>query len=188
MFTVADGPMALQAELVRALSLSLNATKLDGSDLEGRFCAALAAVWNGKKGTVALLLRNLDKPILRRHVFSGPLTSAKAVASAVDEGIAFAESMGFKMDQPDFAELDEPEQTERLGCWNDLRRAKNKVSHIKIARTGAGARGKAAAKPAAASEPESAAEPGKAVLGRLALVRQDTSGLAGPLARLLSYF
>ena len=74
MFTVADGPTAVRAELVRALSLSLNAIEPEGADLDGRFCAALAAVWNGKKGTVALLLRHLDEPVLRRHVFSGPLT------------------------------------------------------------------------------------------------------------------
>jgi hypothetical protein len=147
-------------------------------------------VWNGKKGTVALLLRNVDKPILRRQVFSGPLTSSEAVASAVEEGIALAESMGFTMDPSEFPELDEPEQSERLGCWNDLRRVKNKVRHIKDAKPAAPARKKAGATRAAAREPQAAAEapPGKAVLGRLELVRQDSSGRAGPLARLLSYF
>jgi len=190
MFTVADGPTAVRAELVRALSLSLNAIEPEGADLDGRFCAALAAVWNGKKATVALLLRHVDKPVLRRHVFSGPLTSAEAVASAVDEGLALAETMGFTMDDAEFVELDEAEQAERLGCWNDLRRVKNKVSHIDVAGTRAPGPEQAEAGPAVPTEPQPAAgaPPGKVALGRLELVSQDSSGRAGPLARLLSYF
>ena len=71
MFAQADGPTALRAELVFALALSLDQAELSLPDGDGPYCAAMAAVWNGKKGTVAVLLRHLKQPIVIRHVFQG---------------------------------------------------------------------------------------------------------------------
>lgn len=187
MFTVADGPTALRGELVCALSLSMNATELADGAPPGRCCAALAAVWNGRKGTVALLLRSLDEPAVQRHVFSGPLTSEDAVLTAVDEGLALAESFGFSMDSPEFGELDEEKQRERLGSWNEVRKVKKTVHYMDAAAASAPVAAKASARPDAREETGDPT-PGKAVLGRLSLVRQETGEQAGPLARLLSFF
>ena len=130
MFAQANGPTALRPELIFALSLSLDEAELSLPAGDGPYCAALAAAWNGKKGTVAVLLRHLKEPIVIRHVFNGRLASEEAVNSAVDEGIAFAESLGFAMDHPAFRDIGARQQKQRLGAWNDLRRTKKRVRHL----------------------------------------------------------
>lgn len=130
MFVETDGPTALRAKIVRALSLSLDVVEISGSGGPGRFCAALGAVWNGRKGYVAILLRRVDEPALRRFVFDQPLLTEEALASAIDEGIAFVESMGFTLDHPEFAGLDTEEQGRRLNTWNDIRKTHRSPRHL----------------------------------------------------------
>ncbi len=151
-----------------ALSLSLNAVEVDG---EGPFCALIAGAWNGKSGTVALLLRHMKEPKLRRFLFGGPLESEAAVHSAVDEGISFCTSMGFSLDHPAFSDIGERQQKQRMAIWKSIRRVKSRLRHLSSAR------------------PKRAEASGKTVLGRLKLVRQKNGGQRlEPLARLLSYF
>ncbi len=170
MFRESEGPTALRAEFVCALSLSLNAVEVDG---EGPFCAVVAGAWNGKSGTVTLLLRHMEEPKLRRFLFEGPLKNEAAVHSAVDEGISFCKSMGFSLDHPAFTDIGERRQKQRMAIWKSIRKLKSGLRHLSSA-------GPKRAKPAV---------PGKTVLGRLALVRQQNGGRrVEPLARLLSYF
>ena len=61
-----EGPTALREDLVHALSLSLNVAQISGRGGSGRFCAALSAVWNGKLGSVAVLLHEVDGEAIRR--------------------------------------------------------------------------------------------------------------------------
>ncbi len=110
------------------------------------------------------------------------------------------------MDHPAFRDIGARQQKQRLGAWNDLRRTKKRVRHLSAR---ASKKDKASEPGPPGVEPESlepepeaqdagsgaeargAAEEaalGKAVLGRLALVRQKTGGHVDPLARLLSYF
>src|SRR5262245_29337299 len=121
MFAKSDGPTALRAELVRALSFSDGKIEQpgDGESLV-ESVAALAAVWNGRKGYVALLVRAVSPARLERWVSEAAITSAEALAEVTREAIAFAESLGFAMDAPDFAELSEVERDARMSRWNKL--------------------------------------------------------------------
>ena len=158
MFIEADGPTALRPDLIRALSLSVDVVRLEGDGTSGRFCAALSAVWNGSKGFVGVLLRNVEDPVVRRFVMDGPIDSEGALNSAVDEGIAFAESLGFKMDHPEFVTLEADDRARRVHAWNDVRKPVRRVRHLdlsKPSKTGTAPTGmsKPAARPAAAPPP-----------------------------------
>lgn len=176
MFKEKDGPTALRRELVQALSLSRNLAEVEAADGAEHCCAGLVAVWNGRKGFVALLIRNLDDPRLRRWVYDDRLKDIDSVSTAVEAGMAFATSLGFDMDSPAFAELDTGEQSRRMNDWNDLRKLSRP---LRAALESSGA-------PDASATPITADDHGGAVLGRLSLVKG--SGYANPLARLLSYF
>jgi len=105
MFSKTDGPTALRSDLVRSLSFSLEKIERisDGSSVTS--VAALAGVWNGRKGHVAILVRDVEPAAILRYVGDAPITSADALDAAVEEGLAFAESLGFAMDAPDFLTL-----------------------------------------------------------------------------------
>jgi len=122
MFAKSDGPTALRAELVRALAFSEGKIVQPGNDAMIESVAALAAVWNGRKGYVALLVRAVEPPGLERYVTENAITSPEALAAATEEAIAFAESLGFSMDAPTFAELSEVEREARMLRWNKLRK------------------------------------------------------------------
>lgn len=207
MFIEARGPTALRSELVQALSLSVDVVEISGPGGPGRFCAALSGVWNGSKGYVAVLLRQVEEPRVRRFVHEQPIRSERALCAAIDEGIAFAESMGFSLDHPEFRELSEEEQKQRLSFWDDLRKPKRAIQHLDLAaeprpgsapdpysisgRTGVDPEAEdEGPDPFAGWDSESGSErdpdPGKAVLGRLHLVRKGEA--AHPLAFLLSHF
>lgn len=204
MFAQADGATALREDLVRALSLSIDVAEPHDW---GRCCAALGGVWNGRKGYVALLVRSIDRPALRRFAFTDPLDSPEEVAAAVDEGIAFAESMGFTMDRPEFAGLPARERSERLETWNRIRKVRRSLQHIPDAAPARGPeRGSVVPDPdfvarwdlePSGAAPEGEPEPDRGrskakrrnVLGRLALVRRDRGApRADAIGRLLAYF
>ena len=138
MLAKADGPTALRAELIRALAFSEGKVERSGSAEPVDSVAALAAVWNGRKGYVALLVRDVDPARIERWVTENTITSEEALAAATEEAIGFAESLGFAMDNPEFAKLSDFERDQRMHRWNKLRKVR---------------------KPAAAPEPEGASAP-----------------------------
>jgi hypothetical protein len=206
MFSRSDGPTALRADLVRALAFSIQQGELDlpQGGVEPAV-AALAAVWNGRKGFVALVLYRITSQNVERYVFADAIDDEKALGHAVEEGLAFAESFGFGMDSPEFAALEAEQQEQRLRLWNKLRKPRAGIAAPPPVRAPGPAQHtgdidpEATPTPAplpepqlpvqpAAAQPEAAAPRERAVLGRIELVRRgsEENGL-DPLARLLSY-
>jgi hypothetical protein len=128
MFSKSEGPTALRADLVRALSFSEAKVERDGVTDAVESVAALAAVWNGRKGYVAILVRDVEPPRVERYVTEAAITSAEALAAATEEAIAFAESLGFAMDAPAFADLSEAERESRMQRWNKLRKVRKSAA------------------------------------------------------------
>ena len=175
MFKESEGPTALRHELVQALSFSRGTAELETPGGDERCCAALVGVWNGKKGFVAVLVRQLDNPLIRRWAYEDRLDDQGAVATAVEAGLAFASSLGFEMDSSTFTGLDKEAQSARFDEWNALRKLGREPSNAHDTPTSS-----------EVSSPITADEHGGAVLGRLSLVRKG--GNVTALARLLSYF
>ncbi|MGH2900245.1 MAG: hypothetical protein ACREBE_22100 [bacterium] len=122
MFSKTDGPTALRADLVRSLSFSHDPIERLSSGASVASVAALAGVWNGRKGHVALLIRDIEPAGLERYVGDAPITSEAALDGAVEEGLAFAETLGFSMDAPEFITLTSEARDERIYRWNKLRK------------------------------------------------------------------
>jgi hypothetical protein len=122
MFAKSEGPTALRADLVRALSFSEAKVAREGVTDAVESVAALAAVWNGRKGYVAILVRDAEPARIERYVTEGAITTPEALAEATEEAIEFAESLGFAMDAPVFADLSEAERESRMQRWNKLRK------------------------------------------------------------------
>lgn len=202
MFSRSDGPTALRADLVRALAFSIQQGELEtpqgGTEPA---VAALAAVWNGRKGFVALVLYRIASQNVERYVFADTIDGEKALGNAVEEGLAFAESFGFGMDSPDFMELDASQQEQRLRLWNKLRKPRTGIESPVPARTPQRPREHAGdidplATPTPVPLPEPRPQPrqeepapqGRAVLGRIELVRRGAGETRlDPLTRLLSH-
>jgi hypothetical protein len=130
MFAKAEGPTALRAELVRALAFSEAKVERPGGDAPIEAVAALAAVWNGRKGYVALLVRDVEPPRIDRYVTEGAITSPEALDAATEEGIAFAESLGFVLDSPAFGALGADAREARLHRWNKLRKVRKPTAPV----------------------------------------------------------
>jgi hypothetical protein len=201
MFSRSDGPTALRADLVRALAFSVQQCELETPQGANEpAVAALAGVWNGRKGFVALVLYRIPSQNVERYVFADAIDSDDALSHAVEEGLAFAESFGFGMDAPEFLGLDLEQQEKRLRLWDKLRKPRPGIAPQPEPRTPDPAKQhagdidpEAAPTPGPVAEPRAQAEPvaadqGRAVLGRIELVRRgsDESHL-DPLTRLLSY-
>jgi len=122
MFSKTDGPTALRADLVRALSFSHDPIERLSGGASVASVAALAGVWNGRKGHVALLIRDIEPSGLERYVGDAPITNEASLDAAVEEGLAFAETLGFSMDAPEFASLTSDARDERIYRWNKLRK------------------------------------------------------------------
>jgi hypothetical protein len=202
MFVEKDGPTALRPELLRALSLSVEAIPVPSSTGLDRCCAALSGVWNGKRGYVAVLVRNLDVPEVRRFVNEEPIASESLLASAVDAGLAFAESMGFTMDGHAFQSLPEAQQRTRLQAWNEVRKTARRPRYLgpltrptpaaPAATVPAAAPAPASVQAPRAPEPRDDGQSGKSVLGRLSIERRTEDGRvhapATPIGRVRSHF
>ena len=185
MFTAADGPTALRAELVRALCFSLSLERISEPGFEGDCCAAISAVWNGKKGYVAILVRQAEPPLLRRYVTAHSCRSESALRETLDKAVDFLEDMGLSMDSYEFEGLSSAERDNRLEEWNALRKLNRSPRCFGTVESAA------APAPVDRPEPEPERTPeegdaGKSVLGRLALVQKGSERL-DPIARLLSY-
>ncbi len=122
MFSKTNGPTALRSDLVRALSFSHDRIERLSAGAEVLSLAALAGVWNGRKGHVALIVRDLEPAAIERFVSSSPILSEADLDAVVEEGLAFAESLGFSMDATEFLILSPNEREARIGRWNKLRK------------------------------------------------------------------
>lgn len=122
MFSKTDGPTALRADLLRALAFSAEPIERDAGGRSVTSMAALAGVWNGKKGHVAVLIRDLEPAAIERYVSDSALLTESMLDAAIEEGIAFAESLGFSLDATEFASLGQDARDERLERWNKLRK------------------------------------------------------------------
>lgn len=121
MFSRVDGPTALHEELIRALSLSLGEAEVQSEDGTGIARGGVAAVWNGRKGRVVLLVRYRKPDRLARWVLKDPIRSLPQLESAVEEGLGFLNRMGFLMDDPAFVKLEPAQQVARIRSWEELR-------------------------------------------------------------------
>jgi hypothetical protein len=128
MFSLCDGPTALRPEYVRALSFCSEEAVLTTRSGVRRALCAVAGVWNQSKGAVVLVVHHLEPSEIERYVFGSAITSSEALDAAVDEGIAFAESLGFAMDPPRFEGLAEPVQRERMRAWNAIRKLRRRAA------------------------------------------------------------
>jgi hypothetical protein len=189
MFKEVDGPTALRVDLVHSLCFSMDVVEIEGPEGSGRFCAGIGAVWNGNKGYVAVLLRHVTKPILRRLMADQPFTTLQDLEVGVDESIAYVEAMGFTMDHPEFESLGSDRRKRRLRCWNDIRKVDRELRHLEAdAERSVSKRRKRKADERQDEDGDEGSDDGKAVLGRLALVRKEEAARLHPLAKLLSYF
>jgi hypothetical protein len=130
MFSRSDGPTALRADLVRALAFSSQQCELplaQGGASEPAV-AALAGVWNGRKGFVALVVYRIESQNVERYVFADPIENESGLDHAVEEGLAFAESFGFGMDAAEFTSLPVEQQEQRLRVWNKLRKPRQGIA------------------------------------------------------------
>jgi hypothetical protein len=201
MFSRSDGPTALRADLVRALAFSVQQCELESPDGSGEpAVAALAGVWNGRKGFVALVLYRIASQNVERYVFADAIDGEDTLGHAIEEGLAFAESFGFGMDAPEFLGLDIEQQEQRLRLWDKLRKPRPGITAQPEAHTPEHPQQHAGdidplATPTPVPAPEPrlqpqplAAEAGRAVLGRIELVRRGSEeSRLDPLTRLLSY-
>ncbi len=181
MFLEAEGPTALRPEMIQVLCFSTQEQLVDSPVGAERCVVALAAVWNGKQGFVAVLVRSLDQPAVRRFTYTEPLRTLEDLEGAVQEGHGLASSMGFTLDSGDFAGLEGPEQKLRFTRWNQLRKPRQRS-----AAATADSERPVRAEPPTQSTPE---EPGGgAVLGRIALVQKGGDGKPDWLTQLLAFF
>ena len=195
MFLEVDGPTALRPAMVRALAFSTGETQVETSDGQERCVAAVAAVWNGRRGYVAVLLRFLDKPLVRRFAFSDAIRSLEEMSIPLEEGMGFAASLGFVMDPAEFLSLDPAQKQARLRRWNQLRKPISRPMYARGAQ-GAAPNERAGSKPGA--ERQAGAAPARpsvgegarpAVLGRISLVRQGgAEERPNLLTQLLAFF
>jgi hypothetical protein len=122
MFSRSDGATALQADLVRALSFSVEQIELEGPEGREPALAGLAGIWTGDKGSVALLVRRMNSRAIERYLYAHPIVTEAELRAAIDEGLAFLEDLGFSMDLPEHVTLGAEARERRLRLWNKLRK------------------------------------------------------------------
>jgi hypothetical protein len=194
MFSPMDGPTSLRQDMVWALAFSLRDSIVETTEGEGLAKAGMAAMWNGRKGEVVVLIRRIDPPAVARYRCTEPITTTADLETAIDAALGFAETLGFMLDNAAFRDLTETEQRDRLATWDGLRRVKRKSRSSRETPEKKPAPGGMAREPAPPPEMDfsngDSMQDGQAVLGKIALVRKG--GAAGrsidPLGRLLSFF
>jgi hypothetical protein len=192
MFARCDGPTALRPDLVRALALSLQDSEVDMGNGPVHARAGVAAVWNGKKGLVVILVRIVEEGKLERYAFSDPILSEQELDDVVETALGFTESMGLLMGGPEFQTLDPGARETALRKWNTLRKGEapppEKAKRKKVAKVRA-----VKAKPAPPppeSEAQTVVQEGRTVLGRVPVVRKrvDPQSPKEGLGRVLASF
>jgi len=195
MFKEADGATALRPDLVHTLAVSIEVHDIEGEPS----CAATAAVWNGRKGYVAVVVRGLRSGAVSRFVYDGSLKSMEKLEEAAAAGLHYAESLGFCMDAGEFAALDAAQQSERVDLWDDIRKRKRYPRHLPpLDSQPAGVAPAASAAPAESASAKSQedadeggdSKTGRAVLGQIEIVRQSSTreGWLDPIGRVLQHF
>jgi hypothetical protein len=180
MFAEVEGPTALRADIVYGLAFSVEEASCETGCGSERCVSALAAVWNGKQGFVAVLVRSLERPEVSRYEYSEEISDVTELHLAIETGLGFAVSLGFLMDEPDFLGLEPAERDRRIDRWNKLRKPEKAPQSIETqgATPGRGESGEALAGDGAG-----------AVLGRVELIRQDESNDRPTLlGRLLGFY
>lgn len=210
MFSQMDGPTALRPDFVRALAFSLDEVEIStsvGMRLAG---AAIASVWNGHKGFVAVIVRHVEPARVDRYVHAEPASSEADLEAQTEAALAFAETLGFAMDPAEFAGLDPEERDRRLARWDLMRKVRplpvlpsQQTSPAVSAQEAPSAEPSAPAglvgdiDPAVAARSASGSDSvsgdlglsSRNVLGRISLVRlEGDPRKLEPLARLLSFF
>jgi hypothetical protein len=187
-FVEQEGPTALRADLVRALALSGWAdVACDSAGTLERCCAGVCAVWNGRRGYVAVVVRSLALPRLHRFVYRDRIREESGLAPALAAAVRLAQDLGFVVDAPDFCELEPERQAERLRCWNQLRKTYRWPRYLGLAED------QNALSQLALRPPPPAAAPAeeRAVLGRIGIAQRvqsaDGTGVDAE-GRLLSFF
>jgi hypothetical protein len=196
MFAKTKGATAVRADLVRSLSFSRGRIERLRTGATVTSLAALAGVWNGHKGHVALLVRDIEPAAIERYESSNPIASETDLDAVVEEGLAFAENMGFSMDVPEFLMLSRQDRDARLYRWNKLRKLRqaspeipaHEAKELAHSPTGYEIVLEELAQRAPSAAP--ALDTPGAVLGRISLVRRDSADARRLelLARLLAYY
>lgn len=186
-FVEQEGPTALRADLVRALALSgwADIRFEAGGEME-RCCAGVCAVWNGRRGYVALVVRSLERPRLRRFVHRERIREPGDLAPAFEQALTLARSFGFVVDASEFDALDAERQAERMRCWNQMRKTYRWPRYLALAED-TNALSQIGKSPGAAP----AAPQERTVLGRIGVARrvQSEDGIGiGSEGRLLSFY
>lgn len=172
MFTKGQGPTRLKVDLVWAIAFSLADAEVptdDGSVVAA--CAGMAALWNGRRGEVVVLIRHRESGEIDRYHWSEQLLELDDLNSAVDASQSFCESLGFLLDGSDFRGVEDEERRERLQRWEQL----CKTASGRRAAGEAASRGRKAKR---RSEEEADDESGdddadRSVLARISLVRKE---------------
>jgi hypothetical protein len=181
-FSEQPGATALHPELVYALAFSRETLALDPAGAPTR--AALVGVWNGERGLVVVLLRQVEPPNVRRFQFEEEIASIAALDQAVAQAAAFAAAFGFRMDDPVYRDLPADRREGRFQEWDAMRkvrRPRSQRSPFAASGTAEAARGPSDS----AASPDPNEESTRTILGRVALVRR---GRRKALARILAYF
>jgi hypothetical protein len=164
MFARRDGPTALKAELIWALAFSQTDGEIETPQGKVRACAGLAAVWDGKLGQVLVLVRFVDYGHVDRFAFQRRISSEQELAEAVEAALHSAAGMGLPLDAPEFSSLEADARKRRLRRWNELRTPGAPGEGFAVSR---------GSRPTADLSPREKADgDGRAVLGRVAVVRR----------------
>ncbi|MFQ5698307.1 MAG: hypothetical protein ACE5IL_08490, partial [Myxococcota bacterium] len=115
-------PHALRENLVYGLSLSRGDVEIEPGGSRAR--AGIAAVWNGTRGLVVVVIHSLDPPAVRRFEWEESLSSPAELEDALEQAEHFARSFGFSMDPCEFRDLGPEDRERRLGTWNQIRKAR----------------------------------------------------------------
>ncbi len=201
MFSLTDGPTAVRSEMIRALAFSVADVEQCSASRKETVRGGLAAVWNGRAGQVIVVVRFVERAAVDRYAWTEPIRSESDLDYAIREGIACAENLGLQMDDTEFLSLPPEKQKERLRLWNQLRKPGRSGGSDKLASTGPPPRSKQSTAPPkvalapksskpAAGERSSAESSvaGRAVLGRVAVVRRKGSGSREAIGRILASY
>ena len=206
MFARAEGPSSLRLDLVWALAFSLSDATIDTPKGEVEVRAGVAAIWNGRKGEVVVLLRQISPPDVQRLSYKEAIASVEDLEGAVDSALGYLQTLGFMVDSAEFRSLGASARKARVRSWDALRKVRPGRRKVRPGRRKGGGKADAKRKSRGApptaeaassgasatvqSPPVPGAAPQKAVLGRMSLVRRGGSGgrAIDPVGWLLSFF
>ena len=211
MFSLTDGPTAVRSEMIRALAFSVADVEQCSGSRKETVRGGLAAVWNGRAGQVIVVVRFVERAAVDRYAWTEPIRSESDLEDAIQEGITCAENLGLQMDDNEFLSLGSEKKRERIRRWNQIRKAGHSGGAGRPAaqRPPSGkalpGAGPAALAPNSARPPSAAPAPktkpavaerplgesgvvGRAVLGRVAVVRKTGAASREAIGRILASY